>query len=53
MHQAVMLSLAVIWVAANFFLWSMKQSHVALFWESLGMSALAFPALYFYVTRRR
>ena len=53
MHHAGMLSLAVIWVAANFSLWSMKQSHLALFWESLGMSALAYPALYWYVTRRR
>ena len=48
-----MLSLAAVWIAANFFLWSMKQSHIALFWQSMGMSAMAYPAVYFYVTRRR
>ena len=52
MHHALMLALAAMWVAANLFLWSLKQSHLALFWQSLGMSAIAYPAIYLYVTRR-
>jgi hypothetical protein len=53
MHCAGVLLLASIWIAANFFLWSLKQSHLALFLQSLGMGAIAYPALYYYVTRRR
>jgi hypothetical protein len=52
MHHLVMLSLATVWGAANLALWSMKQGHLALFWQSLGMGAIAYPSLYFYVTRR-
>ena len=51
MQHAVMLVLAAAWVAGNFLLWSMKQSQLALFCQSVGMGAIAFPALYFYVTR--
>ena len=53
MHHTLMLALVTAWIAANLFLWSLKQGHVALFWQSFGMSAIAYPALYFYVTRRR
>jgi len=28
----------------------MKQSHLTLFWQSLGMAAVAYPAFYWYVT---
>jgi hypothetical protein len=51
MNHAVMLAVAAIWVACNFYLWSMKQSHFTLFLQSLGMAAIAFPALYRYVKR--
>lgn len=40
------------WIACNFYLWSMKQNQEWLFLQSLGMAAIAFPALYWYVTRR-
>jgi hypothetical protein len=53
MHHAVMLALVAIWIACNFYLWSMKQSHLTLFWQSLGMAAVAYPALYVYVTWRK
>ena len=53
MHHAVMLVLAIVWVVGNFYLWSMKQSHLTLLWQSIGMAAIAYPALYFYVTRRK
>jgi len=45
-----MLALAALWITANFYLWSMKQSHLTLFWQSLGMAAVAYPAFYWYVT---
>lgn len=51
-NDALMLALAVVWVGCNFYLWSLKQSQVALFWQSLGMAAIAYPALYRYVIRR-
>jgi hypothetical protein len=44
-------ALTLLWVACNFYLWSMKQESVWLFWQSVGMAAIAFPALYWYVTR--
>ena len=53
MHHAVMLVLAIGWVVGNFYLWSMKQSQLTLFWQSIGMAAIAYPALYFYVMRRK
>lgn len=53
MHHAVMLALAALWVAAKVYLWSMKQSAPMLFLQSLGMAAVAFPALYVYVAWRR
>ena len=53
MHHVVMLALVGVWIACNLYLWSMKQSHLALFWQSLGMAAIAYPALYFYVTLRK
>jgi len=49
MRHAVMLITAALWIAANFYLWSLKQSQLALFWQSLGMAALAYPAFYRYV----
>jgi hypothetical protein len=53
MGHIVMLVLAVIWIGSSFYLWSMKQSHLALFWQSLGMAAVAYPAFYWYVTREK
>lgn len=50
MKHVVMLALAAIWIAGNFYLWSMKQNHLTLFWQSLGMAAIAYPSLYWYVT---
>ena len=52
MSHVVMLALAAVWVACNFYLWSMKQSQELLLWQSLGMAAIAYPALFWYVTRR-
>ena len=53
MLHVVMLMLLALWVAGNFYLWSLRQSQELLLWESLGMAAMAYPALFWYVTRRR
>jgi hypothetical protein len=42
---------ALCWIGCNVVLWSMKQSHDTLFLQSLVSAALAYPALYWYVTR--
>jgi len=52
MKHVVMLVLTALWIGANFFLWSMKQSQVALFLQSLGLAAVAYPSLYWYVTMK-
>jgi hypothetical protein len=49
LSAAILLVLA--WVVCNFYLWSLDQDQVILFWESLAMVAVAFPAIYWYVTR--
>jgi hypothetical protein len=48
---AILLTLA--WVSCNFYFWSMKQDQLILLCQSHGMAAVAFPAMYWYVTRRR
>jgi hypothetical protein len=52
MHLAIAVFLTLVWVACNFYLWSLKQDQVILLLESLGMSAIAFPALYWYMTNQ-
>ena len=47
----VAFAVALLWLAANLYLWSLKQEPLLLFWESLGMAAVAFPALFWFVTR--
>jgi hypothetical protein len=51
-HLAIVIILTVGWVTFNLYLWSLKQEQLVLFLESLGMSAIAFPALYWYVMRK-
>jgi hypothetical protein len=51
MTNFVALAAALLWIAANLYLWSLKQEPLLLFWESLGMAAVAFPALFWFVTR--
>jgi hypothetical protein len=53
MNHIVMLVLATCWVGSNIYLWSMKQSQLILVSQSLGMAAVGYPALYWYVARRR
>lgn len=50
-HLAIVAILTLCWTACNLYLWSLKQDQLILLMESLGMSAIAFPALYWYVTR--
>jgi hypothetical protein len=52
MNHFIMLALAVCWIGANIYLWSMKQKPLLLFSQSLVMAAAAYPAFYWYVRRR-
>ena len=51
MQHLLAVALALLWIAGNLYLWSLKQEPLVLFWQSLGMAAVAFPALGWYVTR--
>jgi len=51
MANLVAVTLALVWIAANFYLWSLEQDPLDLFWESLGMAGIAFPALFWFVIR--
>jgi hypothetical protein len=44
-----MVALASAWIGCNVYLWSLEQSHLMLFWQSLGMAVIGYPALYWYV----
>jgi hypothetical protein len=52
MAHFIALALTLIWIAANFYLWSLRDEPLTLFWQSLGMAAIAFPAMFWFVTRR-
>ena len=49
MNHVVALAGTLIWVGVNFFVWSWKQEPAVLFWESLGLGAVMFLALFQYV----
>ena len=51
MHHVIALAVSALWVAANFYLWSLGQEQLTLFWQSLGSAAIGYPALMWYVTR--
>jgi hypothetical protein len=45
------LALLSLWAAGNFYVWSLKQEPLLLFWESIGSGAAALAAVFWYVTR--
>jgi hypothetical protein len=49
MNHVVALAGTLIWVGVNFFVWSWKQEPVVLFWQSMGLGGVMFPALFWYV----
>lgn len=51
MQHLLAVALTLLWTAGNLYLWSLKQEPLVLFWQSLGMGALAFPAFGWYVAR--
>jgi len=53
MAHHVVTVFAALWTCGNFYLWSLKQEPYVLFWESLGMAAIAYPAMFWLVTRPR
>jgi hypothetical protein len=49
-HHIITASVAV-WTCGNFYLWTLKQEPQVLFLESLGMAAIAYPTMFWLVTR--
>ncbi len=49
MQHLLAVGLTTLWTAANVYLWSLAQEPHVLFWQSLGMATLAFPAFGWYV----
>jgi hypothetical protein len=47
----VLIIFVIVWIAANIYLWSLEQEPVMMFLESLGMAAIMYPTLYWYVRR--
>jgi len=53
MRSVLVIIALLLWCLANVWLWSFKQTPIALLWQSLGMAAVGFPALFWYVTAGR
>jgi hypothetical protein len=51
MSHIAALAAIILFAAGNFYLWGLKQPPAILFWESMGIAAVVFPALFLYVTR--
>jgi hypothetical protein len=51
MAHVIAAALTAVFAALNFWLWSLGQTPLWLLWEALGVAAVAFPALFLYVTR--
>jgi hypothetical protein len=49
MNHVMALAGTLIWVGVNFFVWSWTQEPAVLFWQSLGLGGVMFPALFWYV----
>jgi hypothetical protein len=52
MSHVLAVAATAVWVAANFYLWSLKQAQLTLFLQSLALAAVSAPALWWYVTRK-
>lgn len=50
MHH-IITAFVTVWTSGNFYLWSLKQEPQVLFLESLGMAAIAYPVMFWLVTR--
>lgn len=53
MQLVLVCAVTAVWLAANLYLWAVTQSHLTLFLQSLGMAGLMYPAMFWYVMRRR
>lgn len=51
MPNLIAFLVTLLFVAANVWLWSLKHAPIVLFWESMAVAAIAFPALFWFVTR--
>jgi hypothetical protein len=51
MQHGIAIILTLLWSAANVWLWSLRQEPLTLFWQCLGMAAVAYPIFGWYVRR--
>ena len=53
MFKTLVLAAIALFAAGNFYVWSLGQEPVILFWESLAAAAVVFPAFFWFVMRSR
>jgi hypothetical protein len=51
MSRIVVLAAITLFAAGNFYVWSLKQAPIVLFWESMAAAAIVFPAFFWFVMR--
>ena len=51
MSRILVLAAIALFTAGNFYVWSLKQAPVVLFWESMGAAAIVFPVFFWFVMR--
>ena len=51
MARIVVLAAIVFFAAGNFYVWSLKQEPIVLFWESMAAAVVVFPAFFWFVMR--
>ena len=51
MSRLVVLTAITLFAAGNFYVWSLKQEQIVLFWESIASAGLVFPAFFWFVMR--
>jgi hypothetical protein len=51
MSRIIVLAAIALFAAGNFYVWSLKQAQIVLFWESMAAAAVVFPAFFWFVMR--
>lgn len=51
MSRIVVLAAIALFAAGNFYVWSLKQAPIVLFWESMAAAAVVFPAFFLFAIR--
>ena len=53
MLRIVVLAAITIFAAGNFYVWSLDQPPIVLFWESVAAAAIVFPSFFWFVMWER